>query len=83
MTAAATTPDLKLSKVKTIPWNRLRASTENMRRVKPHHADDQALIANIASVGEVLENLIVAPLEDEDGCFSGGAPASRHSLVIR
>lgn len=81
MTAAATTPDLKLSKVKTIPWNRLRASTENMRRVKPHHADDQALIANIASVGEVLENLIVAPLEDEDGCFGVHAGGRRYSAV--
>ncbi len=69
-----------LSETVQIPWNRLRLSKNNVRAVKPDNNADKALVANIAQMG-VLENLIVSPSNDEDGCFQVHAGGRRFSAI--
>ncbi|MGB0849132.1 MAG: ParB/RepB/Spo0J family partition protein, partial [Thiolinea sp.] len=72
---------IELSTTVEIPWNLLRKGEANVRVVKAGNAEDEALIANIGETGVILENLIVAPLDDESGCYGVHAGGRRWSAI--
>ncbi len=79
MTETQSNP-VALTETVQIPWNKLRPSRHNVRVAKSNNGADEALAANIAQVG-ILENLIVAPSENEEGLFEVHAGGRRYRAV--
>ncbi len=75
------TQEVTLSEVVNIPYHCLRRTSDNMRTVNPSQEDDQKLIANIRATGAVLQNLVVTPLDDEEGCYGVNAGGRRFGAV--
>ncbi len=56
-----------------IPLNRLKKSPKNARKTPHSEAEIEALAASIAAKG-LLQNLVVEPERDGEGCETGELP---------